>query len=76
MKTCVVCKHGHLAPGTTSITLERGKTLLVLRHLPALLCDACGESYLAGDVSARALALLDAAEAAGIEVEIREYAAA
>lgn len=32
---CVICKHGETPPGTSSLTLERGGTPLVIREVPS-----------------------------------------
>ena len=42
---CVVCKHGQTEPGTTTITLDRGGLILVMRDVPAQVCPDCGEAY-------------------------------
>ncbi len=73
---CVICKHGEVTPGTTTVTLERGHTTLVVKGVPAQVCLTCGEEYV-DDEAARGL--LDTAEAAvrtGVQIEVRQYAAA
>ncbi len=42
---CVVCKHGETRPGTTTVTLTRGETTLVVKGVPACVCSNCGEEY-------------------------------
>ncbi|MBI2220165.1 MAG: YgiT-type zinc finger protein [Acidobacteria bacterium] len=37
--TCVICKHGTTAPGTTRMAVERGSTVLVVRGVPAQVCE-------------------------------------
>ena len=70
---CVVCRAGETRPGTTTVMLERDGIALVVRGVPAEVCENCGESY----VSEReAAALLDTAEAAaraGVQIEVREF---
>ncbi|MHB8895168.1 MAG: type II toxin-antitoxin system MqsA family antitoxin [Candidatus Geothermincolia bacterium] len=74
--TCVICKQGETHLGEVTITLEQGGTTLVVKKVPAEVCVNCGEEYV-GEVVANAL-LKKAAEAvrAGVEVEVRHYAAA
>lgn len=72
---CLICKHGETAAGTTTVTLERGRTTLVFKNVPAQLCDNCGEAYV-DESTARSL--LDQASVAadtGVEVEVLSYAA-
>ena len=40
---CVICKYGETEPGTTTITLERDNTTLVIKNVPADVCQYCGE---------------------------------
>jgi YgiT-type zinc finger domain-containing protein len=72
---CMICKTGETHPGTTTVTLERGQTVVVLRDVPAQICDNCGEYYLDSDIATRASALVDDAVKHGAEVEIIRFAA-
>lgn len=74
--TCVICKQGKTAPGTTRMTVERGATVLVVRGVPAQVCDNCGEAYLSADAVDRLQEMLAAAAQGGVQVEVREYIAA
>ena len=38
---CVICRHGDLKPGTTTVTLARDSLTLVAKAVPALVCDNC-----------------------------------
>ena len=73
---CVVCKQGQTRPGTATVALERGSMTLVVKAVPAQVCEICGESYV--DEATTALLLQQVAEAsqAGVEVEVRNYVAA
>ncbi len=72
---CVLCKHGDTRPGATTVTLHRGNSIVVLKDVPADICDNCGEYYLSADVSTRVLTRADQAVANGAELEIVSYAA-
>lgn len=74
--TCVICKHGKTHPGTTGIAIERGSTVLVVRSVPAQVCDNCGEAYLSADAVDRLQEMLAGAAQDGAQVEVREYIAA
>ena len=52
---CVICRHCETEPGHTTVTLERGRAVLVFRNVPAQVCPNCGEAYLSEDVTARLL---------------------
>ncbi len=70
-----MCKHGNLAPGPVSVTLARDQLTPVFKGVPARVCDHCGEPLLDEQVSAQPLAQASAADASGVQVEVRRYAA-
>ncbi|MGA2327740.1 MAG: type II toxin-antitoxin system MqsA family antitoxin [Bryobacteraceae bacterium] len=72
---CVLCKHGDTRPGEATVTLQRGATTVILKGVPADVCQNCGEYYLSEEVTAQVLERADAAVSSGAEVEILRYAA-
>lgn len=72
---CVVCKHGETQPGHTTVTLERYGGALVIRRVPAEVCQNCGESYVSADVTRSLLASASSTLRAGVELDIREFSA-
>jgi YgiT-type zinc finger domain-containing protein len=73
---CVICRQGDTRPGTATLVLERDGRTVIVKHVPAQVCENCGEEYVD---EAAAAAALDSAECAvrdGAEVVIRDYAAA
>jgi YgiT-type zinc finger domain-containing protein len=73
---CVVCKHGETGPGRATVTLTRAATTLVVKGVPADVCQNCGEEYVDELTSARLIQTMDEAERAGVEVDVREFVAA
>jgi YgiT-type zinc finger domain-containing protein len=73
---CVVCKQGETTPGNATVTLERGETTLVFKHVPASVCSNCGEEYVDEQAAHHVLKVAEEAARAGIQVGIREYMAA
>jgi YgiT-type zinc finger domain-containing protein len=71
--TCPTCQTGHTARGTATRTLERDETIIVVRHVPADVCDRCGAPFYAGAVVEQLLALLDEATGAGARLQVREF---
>jgi YgiT-type zinc finger domain-containing protein len=67
------CPEGEYQAGTTTRTLEQGDTILVVREVPALVCDLCGETAFSPAVSKRLEELLEEAMAAGTETEVRRW---
>jgi YgiT-type zinc finger domain-containing protein len=73
---CVICKNGETAPGTTSILLERENVTLVIKNIPAEVCQNCGEGYLDEETTDRLLQMAEDAIKSGVQVDIRQYKAA
>ncbi len=42
---CAVCRNGETKAGTATVNLERDNMILVVRGVPARVCDNCGEEY-------------------------------
>ena len=74
-KECVRCPHGRREPGQVTMTLERDETTLVIKEVPADVCDVCGESYLESNVVDRLQEQMDQAIKQGSEVDVRHYVA-
>jgi YgiT-type zinc finger domain-containing protein len=72
---CTICMLGETEPGTTTITLERDGATIVIKQVPAEVCDACGEGYLSETVTRRVTETAEQAVARGAEVEILRYVA-
>ncbi len=72
---CVMCKHGETQPGTATVTLQRGDSVVVVRDVPADVCRQCGEYYLDDGTASRVMAMAEEAVIRHAEVEILRYAA-
>lgn len=73
---CAICKLGDVVPSTTTVTLERGATTVVVKAVPAGVCTNCGEKYVDEQTTRRLIDLADLAARTGGQVEVRQYAAA
>jgi YgiT-type zinc finger domain-containing protein len=73
---CVICRHGQTKAGTATLTVVRGAMTLVVKNVPAEVCDNCGEEYIDEAAFARLEALADEALQSGVQVEVREYPSA
>ncbi len=52
---CVICKNGETAPGTTTFTLTQDTVIVVVKDVPADVCDNCGEAYVDSETTGRLL---------------------
>ena len=71
---CVICRNGETHAGTATVTIERDGATIVVKCVPARVCDNCGEEYLDEDVSSKFRSLAEVAARAGVQVEVRQYA--
>jgi YgiT-type zinc finger domain-containing protein len=72
---CVLCKHGTTYPGKVTVTLERDSSIIILKDVPADICENCGEYYLSQSTTVAVLSLAEQAIEHKAEVEILRFAA-
>ena len=72
---CVICKHGQTNDGLATVTLERGFTTVIIKGVPAEICENCGEYYLCEEVTEKIQGLAEQAFQHGVEIEVLRYAA-
>ncbi len=72
---CQICRQGQTQNGLTTVTLEKGATTVVIKDVPAEICENCGEYYLSEEVTQKVQNLAQHAFAQGVEIEILKYAA-
>ncbi|MBU6435245.1 MAG: type II toxin-antitoxin system MqsA family antitoxin, partial [Nitrospirae bacterium] len=71
-----ICKTGETQPGIATMTLGRDGATVVIKGVAARLCKNCGEEYVGESVTARRLKTASEAVRAGVQVDVRTYAAA
>ncbi|HWS03910.1 MAG TPA: type II toxin-antitoxin system MqsA family antitoxin [Gammaproteobacteria bacterium] len=72
---CAICKMGETQPGLVTVTLQRGNTVVIIKEVPAHVCQNCDEYYLDEPVAQRVYAQADDAAQRHAEVEVVQYAA-
>ncbi|MBC7815055.1 MAG: type II toxin-antitoxin system MqsA family antitoxin [Burkholderiales bacterium] len=70
---CVVCKQGETLSGTTTLTFERDNMTLVVKGVPAQVCENCGEAYIDDAIAVELLQMATDALENGVQVDVREY---
>lgn len=73
---CAICKHGETKSGTATVTLTRDQLTLVVKRVPAQVCQSCGEEYVDASTTAQLLQTAENAAQAGVQVDVRQYVAA
>ncbi|MGH8475449.1 MAG: type II toxin-antitoxin system MqsA family antitoxin [Methylococcales bacterium] len=72
---CTICKTGQTQPGLTTVTLQREEAVVVIRAVPAEICEDCGEYYLDEATARRVYADAETSTRRRVDVEIKRYAA-
>ena len=73
---CVVCRKGETRKGTATVTLEQGKLTLVIKGVPAEVCENCGEEYLDECISTALMETAEEVAREGTQFDVRDYQAA
>ena len=72
---CTICKQGETRPGKTTVVLERGKTTVLIKDVPAEICENCGEYYLTEEMTAKVMEMAEEAVRHNAEIEVLRFAA-
>ena len=72
---CHICRTGNTNAGKATVVLQRGETTIIVKGVPAQVCENCGEYYLSPTITRKVLARAEKAVASGVEVEIIKFAA-
>ena len=72
---CVLCRQGETNPGNVTVTLQRDITTVIIKDVPADVCENCGEYYLSAKITDQVHAMGEDAVRKGAEVEILRFAA-
>jgi len=72
---CLICKHGETIYGKTTVVLNRNKTTIIIKDVPAEICNNCGEYYLSEEITEEIMNLAEKATLNNAEVEILRYVA-
>ncbi len=67
---CVTCKHGNTQPGTTVVTIAQDGITVVIKDVPAQVCDLCGAYYLDANTVEEIRILVNSEKEVGNEISI------
>lgn len=71
---CPICS-GNMIKGTTTFTVDYDKGVIVIRHVPALVCNQCGESWIEDEQSEKLEVLVQEAKSHSRQIEVIDMAA-
>ncbi|MDZ7690984.1 MAG: type II toxin-antitoxin system MqsA family antitoxin [Balneolaceae bacterium] len=72
---CTICKSGKMKDGEVTVTLQRGNSIIVIKKVPASVCQNCGEYTLSESVTRKIMQSAEHAVANNAEIEVLQYAA-
>ena len=70
---CVICKHGDLKPGITTVMFEKDGSTIVIKEVPADICDNCGETYVPDSIAEKIMKEVESAVSSGIIIDVRNF---
>jgi YgiT-type zinc finger domain-containing protein len=76
MHICPICKTGELLPGIATVTLERNESIVLLKKVPATVCNNCASYFLDGPTTRQVLQKAEISFQNGAELEVLQLKAA
>ena len=67
---CVICKNGTTHNGNVTVTLENNGSIILIKDVPAHICDICEHYYLDENISKQVLQKGNEGLSKGAELEI------
>ncbi|MCX6198279.1 MAG: type II toxin-antitoxin system MqsA family antitoxin [Bacteroidetes bacterium] len=74
--TCFICKSGSYIPGKVTVKLERDSAIVLIKEVPAEVCDTCANYLLSQQTSKTVLAIAKQRFDSGTELEVIKLLAA
>ncbi len=72
---CAVCKNGSLIDGTATMTFEKDNSVIVVKNVPALVCNNCGEEFVHDSAAREVVSNVTKEFHKGVQIEVVDYAA-
>jgi len=72
---CVICKNGSMNEGFVTVTLQRGESVIVIKNVPASVCENCGEYKLSEATTAKVMQIAGDSATRHVEIEVLQFAA-
>lgn len=68
--TCVRCKTGITKKALVNVKLERDKSIVIVKNVPAQVCTECGEEYFTSEVTTKMHTVANKALGSGMEIAV------
>ncbi|MBR2774509.1 MAG: type II toxin-antitoxin system MqsA family antitoxin [Selenomonadaceae bacterium] len=70
---CKYCKGGDLIESTTTHVVDLKNHLIIIRNVPCMECDQCGEKYFTDAVAERLEEIVSVAKRLAQEISVIDY---
>ena len=67
---CVICKSGTMHEGKVTVTLEKNGSIILIKEVPAFICDVCEHYYLDETITSEVLKRGEQGLSKGTELEV------
>lgn len=67
---CVICKSGTMLRGQVTVTLEKAGSIILIKEVPAMVCDVCEHYYLDEKIAEEVLKRGNDGLSKGTELEV------
>lgn len=71
---CIICK-SKTKKGTKNVVFTKGNSTILIKDVPGLVCENCGEAYVVDNVAEKLLEICESEFKKRLEIEILRYAA-
>ena len=70
---CMFCKNNSLIESTTTHVVNYKNCIIIIRNVPCLECEQCGEKYYTDAVSAKIEKIVESAKKLKQEISVVDY---
>ncbi|MCF0261816.1 MAG: type II toxin-antitoxin system MqsA family antitoxin [Sphaerochaetaceae bacterium] len=70
---CMYCKNSNYIDSTTVHVVEYNKCIIVIKNVPCMKCDQCGEVYYSDDTAQKLETIINMAKKLMQEISVIDY---
>ncbi len=70
---CMFCKNDSYRTGTTTHVVNYKSSIIIVKNVPCLVCDQCGETYLTDGVAEKVESIVESIKKIVQEITVVDY---
>lgn len=70
---CMYCKSGTVFESTTTHSVDYKGSIIIIKNVPCLECDQCGEKYYTGTVAEKIEKIVERTKFLNLEMSVIDY---